>query len=177
MPSPSASTIHFVPLPRLVFPTARPPFWRVRNCRLRNSHPSAAGRFHPAPPTGCARLPAKSLALASVAAAARRSRARETRPEEIATPLPSAESRECPPDGRRWLLVADRDYLLAARAGESRAELPHTAHRTHAEENCYKGESWQSPDTVPMTDEQMKEMKWKRQPDEQAILRNSSVFG
>jgi len=33
----------------------------------------------------------------------------------------------------------------------------------HAEENFYRGESWQSPDTVPMTDEQMKEMKLKRQ--------------
>jgi len=58
-----------------------------------------------------------------------------------------------------------------------RANVLSPAHLTHAEENFYRGESWQSPDTVPMTDEQMKEMKLKRQPDEQAILRNSSVFG
>ena len=51
------------------------------------------------------------------------------------------------------------------------------AHLTHAEEKFYRGESWQSPDTVPMTDEQMKEMKLKRQPDQKAILRNSPVFG
>ena len=43
------------------------------------------------------------------------------------------------------------------------------AYLNHAEENFYKGESWQSPDTVPMTDEQMKEMKLKRQPDPKAI--------
>jgi hypothetical protein len=39
----------------------------------------------------------------------------------------------------------------------------------HAEEKFYRGESWQSPDTVLMTDEQMKEMKLKRQPDQNAI--------
>jgi hypothetical protein len=39
----------------------------------------------------------------------------------------------------------------------------------HAEENFYRGESWQSQDTVAMTDEQMKEMKLKRQPDQKAI--------
>ena len=43
------------------------------------------------------------------------------------------------------------------------------AYLNHAEENFYRGESWQSPDTVPMTDEQMKEMKLKRQPDQKAI--------
>ncbi len=43
------------------------------------------------------------------------------------------------------------------------------AYLNHAEENFYKGESWRSPDTVPMTDEQMKEMKLKRQPDQKAI--------
>ena len=43
------------------------------------------------------------------------------------------------------------------------------AYLNHAEENFYKGESWRSPDTVPMTDEQMKEMKYKRQPDQKAI--------
>jgi hypothetical protein len=35
------------------------------------------------------------------------------------------------------------------------------AHLTHAEEKFYRVESWQSPDTVPCTDEQMKEMKLK----------------
>jgi hypothetical protein len=50
-----------------------------------------------------------------------------------------------------------------------RANVLSPSHLTHAEENFYRGESWQSPDTVPMTDEQMKEMKLKRQPDQKAI--------
>jgi hypothetical protein len=43
------------------------------------------------------------------------------------------------------------------------------AYLNHAEENFYKGESWQSPDTLPMTDEQLKELKLKRQLDRQTI--------
>jgi hypothetical protein len=50
-----------------------------------------------------------------------------------------------------------------------RANVLSPAHLIRAEENFYRGESWQSPDTVPMTDEQMKEMKLKRQPDQMAI--------
>ena len=50
-----------------------------------------------------------------------------------------------------------------------RANVLSPAHLTHAEENFYRGESWQSPDTVPMTDEQMNEMKLKRHPDQKAI--------
>jgi hypothetical protein len=50
-----------------------------------------------------------------------------------------------------------------------RANVLSPAHLIRAEENFYRGESWQSSDTVPMTDEQMKEMKLKRQPDQNAI--------
>jgi len=50
-----------------------------------------------------------------------------------------------------------------------RANVLSPAYLTHAEDNFYRGESWRSPDTVPMTDEQMKEMKLKRQPDQKAI--------
>ena len=35
--------------------------------------------------------------------------------------------------------------------------------------NSIGAESWRSPDIVPMTDEQIKEMKLKRQPDQKAI--------
>jgi hypothetical protein len=45
-----------------------------------------------------------------------------------------------------------------------RANVLSPAHLIRAEENFYRGESWQSSDTVPMTDEQMKEMKLKSQP-------------
>ena len=43
------------------------------------------------------------------------------------------------------------------------------AYLSQAEDKFYRGESWQSPDTVPMTDEQVKEMKLKRQPEQKAI--------
>jgi hypothetical protein len=46
----------------------------------------------------------------------------------------------------------------------------------HAEENFYRGESWQSPDTVPMTDEQMKEMKLERQPEKAISVGELSPF-
>jgi hypothetical protein len=58
-----------------------------------------------------------------------------------------------------------------------RANVLSPAYLTHAEDNFYRGESWQSPDTVPMTDGQLKELKLKRQDDQNAILRNSPVFG
>ena len=44
-----------------------------------------------------------------------------------------------------------------------RANVLSPAYLTHAEDNFCRGESWQSPDTVPMTDEQMKELQLKRQ--------------
>ena len=50
-----------------------------------------------------------------------------------------------------------------------RANVLNPDYLNHAEENFYKGESWRSPDTVPMTDEQLKELKLKRQPDQKAI--------
>jgi hypothetical protein len=34
---PSISTIRFVPLPRLVLPTAEAPFWQVQGCRPESS--------------------------------------------------------------------------------------------------------------------------------------------
>ena len=50
-----------------------------------------------------------------------------------------------------------------------RANVLSPAYLSQAEEKFYRGESWRSPDTVPMTDEQMKEMKLKRQPDAKAV--------
>src|SRR5258707_11321297 len=38
-PWPSTSTIHFVPLPRVVFPTAAPPFSLGRSCRRERPRP------------------------------------------------------------------------------------------------------------------------------------------
>jgi len=43
-----------------------------------------------------------------------------------------------------------------------RANVLSPAYLSQAEEKFYRGESWRSPDTVPMTDEQLKELKLKK---------------
>jgi hypothetical protein len=48
----STSTIHFVPLPRLVLPTAEPPFSPARSCRPGTPLLTAAGLRRPAHPAG-----------------------------------------------------------------------------------------------------------------------------
>src|SRR5581483_6464737 len=94
-PSPSASTIHFVPLPRLVLPTASPLFSPGQNCRRERSRPIAAIPPGPVRPAKPATHPAIRLALATVAIAASRSRAKETRRAETATPRRFAKPTEC----------------------------------------------------------------------------------
>jgi hypothetical protein len=54
-PSPSTSTIHFVPLPRLVFPTADPLFSPGRSCRREKPRPTSTVPLGPAPPVTGAR--------------------------------------------------------------------------------------------------------------------------
>jgi len=46
-PEPSTTTIHFVPLPRLVSPTPKPLFWPARNWRPENFLPNPRCRGHP----------------------------------------------------------------------------------------------------------------------------------
>ena len=62
-PSPSTSTIHFVPLPRLVLPTAEPPFSLERSCRPGTSLPTSADLRHRAHPVAFARHRAADRAL------------------------------------------------------------------------------------------------------------------
>ena len=85
-PPPSTSTIHFVPLPRLVLPTASPPFWLGRSCHPETSRPTSASLRRPMRPTERATHPATRLRPATASAAASRSPARDIRREEIATP-------------------------------------------------------------------------------------------
>src|SRR6185503_15083359 len=64
-PSPSTTTTSLLPLPRLVFPTHRPPFLPARTSRRRSTRTSPAGPARPArrgtPPTALAtRRPAPS---------------------------------------------------------------------------------------------------------------------
>jgi hypothetical protein len=78
----------------------------------------------------------------------------------------------------RFAVVVDGGTTAFGRSFDSWAKLRmelllanvlSPAYLNHAEEKFYKGESWQSPDKVPMTDEQLKELKLKRQPDQQTI--------
>jgi len=94
-PSPSTNTIHFVPLPRLVLPTASPPFSQPRSCRPRTSRPSARVPLHPATPTEPARHSATRLALPTAATAASRLREKETHWARTATLPRFAKSIEC----------------------------------------------------------------------------------
>src|SRR5579859_338961 len=50
IPWPSTTTIHFVPLPRLVFPTFEPLFSPVRNCRPETPRSSRVARVAAVPP-------------------------------------------------------------------------------------------------------------------------------
>src|SRR5258708_20301554 len=97
-PSPSTSTIHFVPLPRLVFPTADPFFSRERSCRPGPSLPTSADLRHRAHPVAFARRRATHPALPTASTAASRSQAKGTCRARTSTPRPSATPTECPPD-------------------------------------------------------------------------------
>src|SRR5258708_338938 len=97
-PSPSTSTIHFVPLPRLVLPTAEPLFPLERSCRPGTSLPTSADLRHRAHPVAFARRRATHPALPTASTAASRSQAKGTCRPRTSTPPPSATPPECPPD-------------------------------------------------------------------------------
>ena len=88
IPLPSARTIHFVPLPRLVFPTAKPLFLPRQNCRLRRSLPSAAGLVDPVVTVRCAIFLPAPLALPNPVNGASRSIRWDTAAADRATVLP-----------------------------------------------------------------------------------------
>ncbi|PYV66600.1 MAG: hypothetical protein DMG96_41925 [Acidobacteria bacterium] len=72
-------------------------------------------------------------------------------------------------DGGTTAFSCSFDSWAKLRMELLRANVLSPAYLSQAEDKFYRGESWQSPDTVPMTDEQMKEMKLKRQPEQKAI--------
>src|SRR5512143_3027290 len=72
-PWPSTTTIHFVPLPRLVLPTNSPLFSPEQSCRRRRSLPSLNTASHPARLIALARYPARYPNLPKVLDAASRS--------------------------------------------------------------------------------------------------------
>src|ERR1700679_529558 len=111
-PPPSTSTIHFVPLPRLVLPTAEPLFSLERSCRPGTSLPTAA--------TVASRL-----------------RERDTCPAENATPHPSATPTVCPPDRPGWTPTVGPACPCAASALAAEARSSPTApHSTTRIASC-----------------------------------------
>src|SRR5439155_20437478 len=72
-------------------------------------------------------------------------------------------------DGGTTAFSCSFDSCAKLRMELLRANVLSPAYLSQAEDKFYRGESWQSPDTVPMTDEQMKEMKLKSQPEQKAI--------
>ncbi len=89
-------TMNALPLPRLVLPTASLFFWLGQSCHLETSRPASADLRRPVRPTEHATHPATRLRPATASADASKSRAKETRREEIATLLRSAESTRFP---------------------------------------------------------------------------------
>src|SRR5258708_2083034 len=129
-PSPSTSTIHFVPLPRLVLPTAEPLFSLERSCRPGTSLPTSADLRHRAHPVAFARRRATHPALPTASTAASRSQAKGTCRARTSTPRPSATPTECPPDRPGSTPTDGLACPCAASAQAAAARSTPTAHRS-----------------------------------------------
>src|SRR5258706_122569 len=129
-PSPSTSTIHFVPLPRLVLPTAEPLFSLERSCRPGTSLPTSADLRHRAHPVAFASLRATHPALPTASTAASRSQAKGTCRARTSTPRPSATPTECPPDRPGSTPTDGLACPCAASAQAAAARSTPTAHRS-----------------------------------------------
>ena len=129
-PSPSPNTIHFVPLPRLVLPTAAPPFSPEQSCRPGTSPPTSAALRRPALPAAFARRPATHPALPTASIAASRSQVTDTCRAKTATPHPSATPTGCPPDTHGWTPTVARACPCAASAQAAVARSTPTAPRS-----------------------------------------------
>src|SRR5271163_4556365 len=129
-PPPSTSTIHFVPLPRLVLPTAEPLFSPERNCRPESSPPTSAALRRPAPRVAPARRRAIRPAPPTASADASRWPATDTCRAEIATPLRSARSIKCLPGSHGWTPTDGPAYPCAASAPATAERPTPTARRS-----------------------------------------------
>jgi len=127
---PSTSTIHFVPLPRLVFPTAEPPFSPERNCRPEKSPPTSTAPRRPAPPAAPATRRATRPAPPTVSAAASRWPATDICRAETATPRRSAISIKCLPNTPGWTPTDGPACPCAASAPAAKARSIPTARRS-----------------------------------------------
>ena len=128
-----------MPLPRLVLPTAAPPFSLGQSCHPRRSHPIGADLPHPAHRAGHATHPARRLLLPTALTAASRSKARGTRPAENATPLRFAESKGCLRNTPGSVPTVGLGCLADAAAQEAMAQSTPTARPSTAS----AASSWQ----------------------------------
>lgn len=96
IPWPSTTTMHFVPLPRLVFPTQEPLFSRERTSRPRTSPPSEGGASRSAPTSMYAKAPARRPPPAIDGGVANTSQDWDSGPADHANAHLSSTPRECP---------------------------------------------------------------------------------
>ena len=129
-PPPSTNTIHFVPLPRLVLPTAEPPFWPERSCRPETSLPTAAGLRHRVLPATLAMRRATHPAPPNASTVASRSPETDTCRAKNATPHRSAAPTKCPPGRPGSRPMAGPACPCAASAQATEARSTPTAHRS-----------------------------------------------
>jgi hypothetical protein len=105
-PWPSTTTIHFVPLPRLVFPTHAPLFSRGQNCHRRRLPTQPVGRAHRVGPGKRPRIAARYRALPSPASVATRCSGRDIASAGLASVLPCAKPTACPQNRGDWQSVS-----------------------------------------------------------------------
>ena len=129
-PWPSTSTIHFVPLPRLVFPTAEPLFSPERNCRPERSPPTSAALRRRAPQAAPATRRAIRPSLPTASDDASRWPGTGIYLAETATLLLFAAPRESPPDTPGLRPMDGRDYPSASSALATAVRLTPTAYRS-----------------------------------------------
>ncbi|WKT61882.1 hypothetical protein Q2E61_06710 [Microbulbifer thermotolerans] len=104
-PSPSTTTIHFEPLPRLVFPTSGPLFLLKQSFRQKTLPPSSAVTAGLTAVEIFSRLLAKLLALPNIATSSSMYWVRDTWMEDLSSELQSVEPKE--------FLQNRLDFLLA----------------------------------------------------------------
>ena len=132
IPLPSTSTIHFVPLPRLVLPIAEPPFSPVQNCRRERLRPTSAAPLDPRPPVTFAKPPAKHLGPPIASVVASRWKEKETLPAGSATPHRFAESTKFPRNKPGSMPKVARARPVDASPGEATVQSIPTVHQLTA---------------------------------------------
>ena len=127
MPWPSTSTIHFVPFPRLVFPTAAPLFSPTRSCHPETFHPIAATVVGLELPATAAMLPAKHHRLPTAGDDVNRSHRWDTRREGRANAHPCAAPTKCLPHTADSTPTVGPSGLAAASVRERNAQSADSA--------------------------------------------------